>query len=246
MLTNYFNYKFQVVNIITKKLFGFFLNSNHTIPDGLITYHNKSFFYQKEFSEAYIYACNFTGHDFKIPYRIHQAIWAIHSTNNLEGHIVELGTGKGFTFSAILKYFAHDKSFLNRKIYLYDLFQQPDEVGIKFKNYEKYYSQSPELSINKFAEFNNVNLVVGDIFDTLKEDTHEKISFLHIDLNFADIEIHSIKILFDKLSVGAIVLLDDYANAGHEEQYKKWQHFARNNNLFILNTPSGQGLFIKS
>ena len=245
MLTNYFNYKVQITNILIKNFFKIFISSNNTIPDGLITYHNKSFFYQNNFNEAYNYACQFTGHDFKIPYRIHQAIWAIQSTSNIEGHIVELGTGKGFTFSAILKYFSKDNSFLKRKIFLYDLFQQPEEVGIKFKNYEKYYSNSPELSLNNFKKFDNVTLVVGDIFDTLKDDSHDKISFLHIDLNFAEIEIYSINILLNKLSKGAIVLLDDFANAGHEEQYERWQQFANENNFYILNTPSGQGLFIK-
>lgn len=244
--TNYFNYKFQILNILFKKFLKFNLNSDNTIPDGLITYHNKSFFSDPKFHEAYLFACKFTGYDFKIPYRIHQAIWGIHSTIDIKGDIVELGTGKGFTFSSILKYFEKDSAFNDKQIYLYDLFQQPDKVGIQFKNYEKFYSNSPDVSLKKFDEFKNVNLVIGNIFDTLKEDIHEKISFLHVDLNFAEIEIYSINILFDKLSKGAIILLDDFANAGHEEQYEKWQKFAKENNIYILNTPSGQGLFIKS
>ena len=246
MKTHYFNYKIQSLNILFKKLFKFNITSNSIIPDGLITYHNKSFFNDFKFNQAYKFACNFTGHDFKIPYRIHQAVWAVYNTKNIKGDIIELGTGKGFTFASILKYFEDDELFKEKQIFLYDLFIQPKEVGINYKNYEKYYSISPDKSIEKFKTFNNVSLVIGNLYDTLKITNHELISFLHIDLNFSDIEIYSIKILFSKLNKGAIILIDDYANEGHEEQYSKWNNFANENNLLILSTPSGQGIFIKN
>jgi O-methyltransferase len=246
MKNYYFNYKVQLMNILFKKIFRFNLTEDSTIPDGLITYHNKSFFYDFKFRSAYAFACKFTGHDFKIPYRIHQAIWAVHTTKSISGDIVELGTGKGFTFSSILKYFEADKEFNSKQIFLYDLFQQPEEVGVSFKNYGKFYSSSPDISLEKFKEFNNVKLVVGNLYETLHLDSHQLISFLHIDLNFADIEIHCINILYGKLNKGGIILLDDFANAGHEEQYSKWIKFALVNNIYILNTPSGQGIIVKN
>ena len=46
----------------------------------------------------------------------------------------------------------------------------------------------------------------------------------------------------DRLSAGAHVVLDDYAFAGHEAQYRAWNDYARTRQRAILTLPTGQGL----
>ena len=47
-----------------------------------------------------------------------------------------------------------------------------------------------------------------------------KVPFLHIDMNCAKPEIEALNYFWDKLVVGAHVLLDDYAYKGYETQYR--------------------------
>ena len=51
----------------------------------------------------------------------------------------------------------------------------------------------------------------------------------------------------EKLSYkGGVILLDDYACAGHEKQYNAMNVLAKKLNFEILSTPTGQGIIIKS
>jgi O-methyltransferase len=54
-----------------------------------------------------------------------------------------------------------------------------------------------------------------------------------------------IKILWEKISKGGIVLLDDYGFIGHEEQRNAWDDFANSKGLSILSMAHGQGLLVK-
>ena len=72
------------------------------------------------------------------------------------------------------------------------------------------------------------------------------IKFLHIDLNNAYAEIESIKILYEKLLVGAPVILDDYCYSElYRDQKNSWDEFIKEKSMKILSLPTGQGLFFK-
>ena len=52
--------------------------------------------------------------------------------------------------------------------------------------------------------------------------------------------------LWPQLSVGAIIIIDDYGFVGHDAQYAMWNAFAAERDLMIATLPTGQGLLIKA
>ena len=110
-----------------------------------------------------------------------------------------------------------------------------------------YPSFSEDLSAgNYFKNFPNVKIVQGEIPAILKNLHINKISFLHLDMNNGYAEIESIKFFFPKISIGGLILLDDYS---YDEMFRDlkncWDEYAKENNLSILTLPTGQGLIIK-
>ena len=69
------------------------------------------------------------------------------------------------------------------------------------------------------------------------------------DLNKALSEVQpnkTIKILYEKLLVGAPVILDDYCNSElYRDQKNSWDKFIEEKGMKILSLPTGQGLFFK-
>ena len=215
--------------------------------EGITSVHNSNFIYEKEFASSYASACQAVGQDFLIPYRVHLAQWAAANSLDIPGDLVELGTGRGFIMSSVLEYLSDYNH--NKKVYLYDSFENQipnpltgrQDSGIK----SPYYAESYESTQGTFKKFEFVKLVDGVLPYTLQKIVPEKISFLHIDLNHSNAEIQSFEILWNILSKNAFILLDDYANLGHEEQYDAWNDISKKMKFNILSTATGQGLIIK-
>ena len=94
----------------------------------------------------------------------------------------------------------------------------------------------------------NVELVQGELQGTLNEKLNQinKIIFLHIDLNNTYSEIESVKLIYDKLVKGCVVILDDYCyDELFREQKDSWDNFIKTKNNTILSLPTGQGIFFK-
>ena len=96
-----------------------------------------------------------------------------------------------------------------------------------------------------FSEFNNINFVQGLVPDCLHGLEIEKIAFLHIDLNSAKAETEGLKILWDRLIKGGILLLDDYGFPNRKDQHSAMNTFALRHSVEIFQMPTGQGLVIK-
>lgn len=211
--------------------------------DGFFTPHNMDFVNDGKFQHAYEVAVNLAGHDYRIPWRVHQAIWCASVASRLEGAFVELGTGRGFVMSAVMDFFGDD---LKRKeVFLLDLFQTPSQSGLGLGRMATYYADSVMPVRHHFARYPNVSVVVGDVRETAG-DLPNKISFIHVDLNHPEVEVAMLKLLWPKLVPGALVLLDDFANKGMERSYIQMSSFFKGLDHQILTTPSGQGIVIKS
>jgi hypothetical protein len=60
-------------------------------------------------------------------------------------------------------------------------------------------------------------------------------------------EIQAFNFLFQKISTGGLILLDDYSyDEMFREMKNKWDIYAKENNFEILTLPTGQGLIIKN
>jgi hypothetical protein len=212
-------------------------------PDWVETPHNKSFILEQDFQLGYNIACKNIGEDYRIPWRVHQAIWAAHHCLKIEGDFVELGTGKGFIMQSVLGSINNWNSNF-KKLWVYDTFKKYNETRKGKAVHDHFYASDIESVKKNFSNWRNIKFIEGDILETIKETRPKKISFLHVDLNDCNTEIEILKIIFPLMSLGGIILLDDYANKGEEEAYKKHNIFFSNHFLKILTTPAGQGILI--
>ena len=79
----------------------------------------------------------------------------------------------------------------------------------------------------------------------VKEIIPEKISFLHIDMNSVKAEILALEHLFDRVSPGGIIVLDDFGWIHMRPQAIAEIDFMSKRNHSIMEMPTGQGLVIK-
>jgi hypothetical protein len=220
--------------------------------DGLATNANLSFLDDKLFNKCYQQSVFNGGRDYRFYLRVHQALWCAQVASNIEGNYVELGTGRGFIFGAVAKYIEIKK--INKKIVLFDTFlpYKTDPINgnqINGTKKSEFYASCYEDVREKFAEFKFVELVSGlcpeSIVEYYSRNWNQKISFLHVDLNFFQAEISSLKVLWPYIQNGACILLDDYANNGRESQNKAFNDFFSEFGIPVLTTASGQGIVIK-
>jgi hypothetical protein len=141
-------------------------------------------------------------------------------------------------------------------LYLFDTFKgiptgnlKKDEIEhVKNLNSDLYSENTYDYVKNLFVDYPFVNIVKGELPNSLNQSNIdlENIKFLHIDLNNSFAEIESIKILYEKLLIGAPVILDDYCySENYRDQKTAWDIFIKTKNLKILSLPTGQGVFFK-
>jgi hypothetical protein len=96
-----------------------------------------------------------------------------------------------------------------------------------------------------FSEWENVVVVQGGVPDVLPGLDVGRIAFLHLDMNCAFPERTALEFFWDRLSAGAVVLLDDYAALGHGCQQVAIDDVARRFGVAVLSLPTGQGVIIR-
>ena len=220
--------------------------------DGMATAHNLHFFGDDRFKAASQRAVLAGGFDYDIPLRLHQAIWCADKALKLphDSVFVELGTGKGYVMSAILGSLQFLKVDLSKKdVFLFDSFES-DATDFKSEQDSShgrniYYAESFKSVEENFSEFPNVKLVRGRLPETLKSEKLKKIGLLHIDLNAPEIETECLRILWDRILPGGVVLIDDYAYSGFEYTTQLFNEVARELGVSILTSASGQGIIVK-
>jgi hypothetical protein len=225
--------------------------------DGLWTIHSSEFMRDASFRNAYQRGVKAAGSDYRIHWRAHIALWAAFSGRHLEGDFVECGVNRGFLSSAIMR--ALDWDSLGKMFYLLDTFGGLDgryvseaerrggalERNAGYLEDGFYVSDVAAVKAN-FSEWKNVCIVQGPIPDTLPSVRAERVAYLHIDMNCAPPEVAAMNFFWDRLTPGAVVLLDDYAYAGYGAQKAAMDDWARGRNIAIASLPTGQGLVLKT
>ena len=225
--------------------------------DGLFTVHNCAFMQEPRFADAYAAAAKATGEDYHWHWRVHIALWSAAHALMVAGDFVECGVNRGFLSYAIMTYLNWNDH--ERRFYLLDTFQGMDRryvskeeadrghLDANAKNLESGFYVSGGDSVQKtFSTWKRVSIVEGSVPDTLTQVDAPLISFLHIDMNCAPPEVAALKGLWRKISLGGIVLLDDYAYHGHDLQKAAMDALAAELGTQIVSLPTGQGLLIKA
>jgi hypothetical protein len=231
------------------------------LQDGLLCQHNTEFL----LNERFIKACERgmkalpSEYDFKSHWRIHVALWAAYNCSGIEGDYVECGVGNGIFSSAIMEYLNWNE--LDKEFYLFDTFTGLARKYLTSKELERIgdvesynegkrkrgiYNRDYQQVEENFREWNRVHLIKGAIPETLNTIHINHVAYLHIDMNCVIPEIAAIDHFYPKLSTGAIILLDDYAFSGHDEQKKGMDKWADKVGVKILSLPTGQGMLVKT
>lgn len=222
---------------------------------------NLGFIMDEDFNNAYKWSLEFefdgqsspwAAVNLDIRWRSHICIWAVKNALLLDGDLVECGVDSAVIAGTIAKYLNFSE-LQDRKYFLFDTYSGipmhpkmsvSEQKNTEFLN-ENFYFDSYEFVKSKMSSFRNIEIIRGLLPDTLSAIKSGKISFLSVDLNNTPAEEAVISVLWDKLVPGAITVIDDYAFAGHEDQYKMWNNFARKNNRIVATLPTGQGVLIK-
>ena len=147
-------------------------------------------------------------------------------TSTVRGEILEFGIFKGNSFFRWIKFRDLLEHTSSRKVIGFDIFGDFPEA--KFEADKKRRDDFVEetnggksISLEEMQELldkqslsKNVELIKGDILVTLKDylskNPHLKISLLHIDVDLYEPVKEILEQLYDRVSTGGIIILDDY------------------------------------
>ena len=137
---------------------------------------------------------------------------------------------------------------LPKILYLYDTFCGIPPGYDADGHSSEIYRQEPdayEQVRNRFKPYANVRIVKGVVPNTFAEAAPGKIAFLHIDMNSTKSEIAALDHLFDRVSIGGMIILDDFGWLRYERQAHAEVEFMDRRGHAILELPTGQGLVVK-
>lgn len=183
-------------------------------------------------------------------WRLNTLTWAAQHALSIPGDYVECGVYRGFSSSVVCKYL----NFQNvaKTFYLYDTFSGLPEATSTHREREVWnpgYSDDPEklfsYVIEKFSSYPNVKVIQGIVPATFQDSCPNSIAYLHIDMNSTQAEILALEHLFDLVSSGGVIILDDYGWVCNSEQAEAESDFMSQRGYSILELPTGQGVILK-
>ncbi len=191
-----------------------------------------------------------------IRWRIHVCLWAAESCLRIPGDFAEFGVNTGLLSTMIVRNTEFDKS--GKKFFLFDTYEgipvemasEAEMAGVAKMN-KNMYTGNPantniiEFARKQFAPHPNVVLVQGMLPGSIDQVEFESLSYISIDLNITSAEMGTIQAIWDRITPGGIIVLDDYGLSGHDEQNAAWNEFARGKDRMIMGLPTGQGILMR-
>lgn len=219
--------------------------------DGLFTSRARSFESDLQFLKAKSATVEELGRDFCIDWRTHTFLWALKTSRKVSKHgaWIELGTGKAWMFTFAKHYF--EPNFFP-STFLLDRFSEHavDAISgqtMEHLTHESYISDpGGEITRLRFREL-PVEVIPCELPDGLSSLTNRglRFSFVHVDLNAAQPEVDSLRILWPQIDEGGLVLLDDFGSPEFSASRKSMEALSAEIGFHILCLPTGQGLVIK-
>lgn len=186
------------------------------------------------------------------PWRLHTLVWAAKTVLAVPGDFVECGVFRGFMSQVVCRVLKFER--IARTFWLFDTFAGLAETqSTDFEreslnpSYEKSRAEGYTLEAvrAKFAAYPNVRIVPGVVPDVFATACPKRIAYLHVDMNAASAEISALEALFDKVSPGGIIVLDDYGRSNFADLHRVERQWFRSRGYPVLELPSGQGLVVK-
>lgn len=248
MFYNYPKEKFGDLQAALKKIADIYPNRSYFGDNMVLLSRNLSFRMDKKFIEDFNFFAK-TDQEKSLVWRLHTLTWAARNALHVDGDFVECGVFKGFCSAVVLKYL--DFANIDKTAFLYDSFEGlSDQTSTEDERKMWDYSQFDFDAIYRevleiFALYPNVKVIKGVVPFSFDIACPNKIAFLHIDMNSAIAEIMALERLFDKVSPGGIIVLDDFGWDINSDQTMAEFAFMLDRNHSVLELPTGQGLIIK-
>lgn len=211
-----------------------------------------NFLKDQNFQDAYEFGLN-SGHRYgRMPqeWQFYIACCLASHALHLDGDFVECGVNTGRMSLTICKYINFNS--IDKNFYLFDTYCGMPEYQILESEREyaldynkQWYPDVYELTKANFSPFTRAIPVRGIVPDTLASVPIEAVCYLHLDMNIVAPEIAALRFFWDKLSRGAVVLLDDYNFERHILQKQEMDAFAKEQGTKVIPLPTCQGLIIK-
>ena len=178
-------------------------------------------------------------------WRLHVYSWWAQNALRIEGDLVECGVHMGLYSLIMLEFLSAFPE--GKSIFLYDTFEGLDDnlsTERERAQTEGVYEIEDwhEIVSQRFSAYPYAKVIKGRVPDILADTAPEKVSFLHLDMNAASAEIGAIDYFQDRLTPGAIVLMDDYGRMDHVELHLALRDWFAAAERPIVELPTGQGL----
>lgn len=159
----------------------------------------------------------------------------------LDGCIVECGVaeGEGLSFLKILS-LAEGK---NRQIYGFDTFRGLPEGEFK-GDFSHSIDDVKQFFGDTHTPMDGIELIKGDIRQTLKSYALPAIAFLHIDVDLYEGHNAALELLWGKIVLGGIVIFDDYGSSKWSGAAKAVDEFVSKRNLVLHQTLFAQKYYL--
>ncbi|MDZ4762508.1 MAG: TylF/MycF/NovP-related O-methyltransferase [Alphaproteobacteria bacterium] len=191
-----------------------------------------------------------------IAWRLNTLVWAARNALRIEGDFVECGVFEGEMSWLVTQMV--DLAAAGRTFFLFDTF---DGFSSKYSSPETDVPHDPHLfqlhdEIYRdprlypqvcalFADNPNVRIVKGVVPDSLHDSAPAKIAYLHLDMNSPGPEIGALNVLYDRISPGGVIILDDYGWKLFRMQKAAADAWFAERGHTVLEMPTGQGLVVK-
>jgi O-methyltransferase len=172
-------------------------------------------------------------------WRIYTLCWAARSCLDIDGDFVDIGCYDGKTIDIVRRYCSFASS--QKQWWLYDLFDYHPTEPSKQHHGPQLADQVKQL----FADDPKIRIVKGMLPDTLLHEMPDQIAFVQVDLNAASAELSCLEAIYDRISVGGMIVLDDYGFHRYRSSYQAQKPFFEARGALAYECPTGQGIVIK-
>lgn len=160
---------------------------------------------------------------------------------HIPGDFVECGVYLGTGIKTVMDYLGGPE--FPRTFWGYDTFDYNPVAGHAFAGQQEGLYDAVK---DRFKDYPQVKLVKGLLPHSFEDNQPDKVAYLHIDLNNVEGEVAVLEALFDRVSSGGIIILDDYEWSGvYRPQKQAEDQWFDKRQYRIFPLPTGQGIILK-
>jgi O-methyltransferase len=215
--------------------------------DGIATAHLSPFLTDADFESRFgTVAATWGGYD--IRWRLWILTGCARHCASLNGSFAEFGVYRGGCAFMIL---SGAGPHSGRKYYLFDTFQGiPGEHLTENEARAGFQGRLADVSLDDVRQRlagwpDQVEFIIGDIFQTLPTTETGPLAFVHLDLNAAEPTGAALEYIWSRLLPGGIVVFDDYGWDAYIDQRRLVDRFFGDKPDGLIALPTGQAICVK-